>query len=131
MKAMNTSEMPNQEQPKKSRFPHWVTPIYLTVLFLLIHVAAPWGLSLLSTRYGWVGGRPGAWNLLALLLVAAGIAGTLWMIALHYLASPLVPGAGRNPNGADARRMHSRAIQCISASWHSLGWALFMEASPC
>jgi protein-S-isoprenylcysteine O-methyltransferase Ste14 len=86
--AMSTSESPNQEQSKRVRLPHWITPPLLTGLFLLGHVAAPWGLSLLSTRHGWVDGRPGPWNLLALSLVAAGIAGTLWLVALHFHASP-------------------------------------------
>jgi protein-S-isoprenylcysteine O-methyltransferase Ste14 len=85
---MSTSEIPNKEQSKRVRLPHWITPIFLTVAFLLVHVAAPWGLSLLSTRHGWVDGRPGTWNLLALILVVAGIACTLWMMALHFLASP-------------------------------------------
>ncbi len=85
---MSTPEVPSSKQPKRARLPHWITPIYLTALFLLVHVAAPWGLSLLSTRHGWVDGGPGRWNLLALILVVAGIAGTLWMISLHYLASP-------------------------------------------
>ncbi len=85
---MSTPEVPGSKQPKRARLPHWITPIYLTALFLLVHVAAPWGLSLLSTRHGWVDGGPGRWNLLALMLVVAGIAGTLWMIALHYRASP-------------------------------------------
>ncbi len=85
---MSTPEVPSSKQPKRARLPHWITPIYLTALFLLVHVAAPWGLSLLSTRHGWVDGRPGQWNLLALILVVAGIAGTIWMIALHFRASP-------------------------------------------
>jgi protein-S-isoprenylcysteine O-methyltransferase Ste14 len=85
---MSTPEIPNKEQPKRGRLAHWITALFLTVLFLLVHVAAPWGLSLLSTRYGWADGRPGAWNLLALILVVAGIASTVWMITLHFLASP-------------------------------------------
>lgn len=85
---MDTPDIPNKEQSKRVRLPHWISPIFLTVLFLLVHVAAPWGLSLLSARHGWVDGRPGTWNLLALILVVAGIACTLWMMALHFLASP-------------------------------------------
>ncbi len=48
----------------------------------------PWGLSLLSPRYGWMDGRPGIWNLLALIVVGVGIACTLWLISLHFRASP-------------------------------------------
>ena len=109
---MSRPEIPNKERSKRGPLLHWMTPIFVTVLFLLVHVALPWGLSSLSTRHGWIDGRPGKWNLLALVLVVVGIAGTLWMMALHILASPgsfvelrptrqlLTPGpyaASRNP----------------------------------
>jgi protein-S-isoprenylcysteine O-methyltransferase Ste14 len=104
-----------------------MTPILMAVLFLLVHVAAPWGLSLLSTRHGWADGRPGPLNLLALSLVAAGIAGTLWLMALHFHASPgsflelrpgqklLTPG----PYGVSRNPMYLFEL----AFW--FGWALF------
>ena len=85
---MMTSEIPNQEQSKKGHFPRWVIPIILTAAFMLFHVIAPWGLSLLAIRYGWTDGRPGIWNLLGLILVVPGIAATIWMITLHFRASP-------------------------------------------
>jgi protein-S-isoprenylcysteine O-methyltransferase Ste14 len=85
---MNTNEVSLGEHPGRVRLPPWAVSIYLSAFFLLVHVAAPWRLSLLSNRHGWVKGRPGRWNLLALLLVIPGIAGTCWMIALHYRASP-------------------------------------------
>lgn len=86
---MITPNVPHREQTKRRPVPHWVAPILLTLLFLLVHVAAPWGLALFSTRYGWVDGRPGLWNLLALILVGPGIAGTIWVITLHFQASPV------------------------------------------
>src|SRR5262245_56973865 len=85
---MRTLKIPNHQRSGRVPLPHWMTSIYVTVLFLFVHVAFPWGLSLLSTRHGWIDGRPGQGNLLALVLVAAGIAGTLWMMTLHILASP-------------------------------------------
>jgi protein-S-isoprenylcysteine O-methyltransferase Ste14 len=85
---MSTRENLNKDQFKSEQLPQWIVPTFVTVLFLLVHVALPWGLSLLSTRHGWVAGRPGRWNLLALILVVAGIACTLWTMALHFLASP-------------------------------------------
>ncbi len=124
---MNTPEIPNKEQPARARIPRSMAPINLALLFLLVHVAAPWGLSLLSTRHGWVGGRPGLWNLLALILVVPGIAATLWMVTMHFRASPrtflwlkltqtlLTPGPyafSRNP-----------MYLCELAFW--FGWALF------
>lgn len=104
-----------------------MAPISLTALFLLVHVAAPWGLSLLSTRHGWVDGRPGAWNWLALILVVAGIACTLWMMALHFRASPgsfleLKPGQKlltRSPYAISRNPMYLFEL----AFW--FGWALF------
>jgi protein-S-isoprenylcysteine O-methyltransferase Ste14 len=116
-----------KEQSKGTRFPHWLTPILLAVLFLVIHVAAPWGLSLLSTRYGWVDGRPGAWNLLALLLVAAGMAVTFWLIAQHYLASAdtfleMQPGQKLLTPGLYA---FSRNPMYLSELAFWFGWALF------
>jgi len=87
-KTTNPPEVPNPKQSIRAPLPSWTTPLYLTGLFLLVHIAAPWGLSRLSARHGWVNGRPGAWNRLALVLVGAGIACTIGTISLHYRASP-------------------------------------------
>jgi protein-S-isoprenylcysteine O-methyltransferase Ste14 len=124
---MNTAEISNKEPPKRVRLPHWMTPIVVTVLFLLVHVAVPWGLSLLSIRHGWVDGRPGSWNLLALILVVAGIAGTVWMMALHYLAAPdsfleLAPGQKLLTPGPYAFSRNPMYLLEL-AFW--FGWALF------
>jgi protein-S-isoprenylcysteine O-methyltransferase Ste14 len=124
---MKTREIPNKQPSNRIRLPHWMTPILVTVLFLLVHVAVPWGLSLLSTRHGWVDGRPNPWNLLALILVVAGIAGTLWVMALHYLAAPssfleLVPGEKLltpGPYGFSRNPMYLFELDF----W--FGWALF------
>jgi protein-S-isoprenylcysteine O-methyltransferase Ste14 len=70
------------------RMPRWLAAGFWTALFLLVHVAVPWGLSLLFVREGWVNGRPGTWNLLALLIVIPGIAITAWLVVQHYVASP-------------------------------------------
>jgi protein-S-isoprenylcysteine O-methyltransferase Ste14 len=89
MKALSTSDIPHSSEPSKGlRFLRWIVPISVTVVFLLVHLAAPWGLSLVSTRHGWIDGRPGPWNLLALILIVAGIACTLWTMTLHFPASP-------------------------------------------
>ena len=127
MKVMTTPELPSKEQSKRTRLPHWMTPIFVTVLFLLVHVAAPWGLSLLSTRHGWVDGRPGWRNLVALILVVAGIACTIWMIALHYLASPgtfleMQPSQKLLTPGLYA---FSRNPMYLSELTFWFGWALF------
>jgi protein-S-isoprenylcysteine O-methyltransferase Ste14 len=131
--AMSVPEVPGSQQPEKTRYPRWAAPIYLTVLFLLVHVAAPWGISTLSSRYGWVDGRPGGWNLLALLLVVGpGIAGTLWLIIQHYRASPhtfleLKVGKKLITPGLYA---FSRNPMYLSELTFWFGWALFYGSIP-
>jgi protein-S-isoprenylcysteine O-methyltransferase Ste14 len=109
-----------------------VTILILALAFLLIHVLAPWGLSKLSTRHGWVNRRPGRRNLLTLFIVIPGIAATIGMITSHYRASPdtflefqqsrklLTPGPyafSRNP-------MYLMEL----GFW--FGWALFYGSLP-
>jgi protein-S-isoprenylcysteine O-methyltransferase Ste14 len=125
---MNTSKIPNKEQSNAARLPHWTTPILLSALFLLVHGAMPWGISRLSTRHGWVNRRPGQWNLLALLPVSAGIACTIWLITLHFRASPDTfldwePGQKlltRSPYAFSRNPMY------LSELTFWFGWALFM-----
>ncbi len=78
---MNTSNVPNGTQPK--RIPRWLA----YVLFAIVWGVVPWPPSLLAPRYGWTAGRPGFWNLLGLIPLAAGIAGSLWTLVLHFAQS--------------------------------------------
>src|SRR5215831_6784023 len=78
--AMNTSNDSNQ-QPKT--IPRWLA----YVLFAVVWIVIPWAISLLSHRYGWVAGRPSVWNLLGLIPLAVGIAGSLWTLVLHFAES--------------------------------------------
>jgi len=78
---MNTTENPNQEQTKT--IPRWLA----YVLFIIIWGVLPWALSLLTPRYGWATGGPGFWNLLGLIPLVAGIAGSLWTLVLHFAQS--------------------------------------------
>jgi protein-S-isoprenylcysteine O-methyltransferase Ste14 len=68
--------------------PRWVVPVYWTAGFAAVHGALPWAISLLGARHGWVAGRPGAWNLLAALPLAAGLALVLWTLRLHFARTP-------------------------------------------
>jgi len=86
-KAMHTPNVPNREPDPRVRLPRWVALISWPVLFLLVHVAAPWAISLLSTRHGWTQGRPGRRNRLALLLVGAGTVVVSWCVGLHFGAN--------------------------------------------
>jgi len=78
---MSSTNISNNGQPK--RIPRWLA----YVLFVIIWGVVPWALSLLTPRYGWVAGRPGFWNLLGLIPLVAGIAGSLWTLVLHFAES--------------------------------------------
>jgi len=78
---MSTCKIPDNRQPK--RIPRWLA----YVLFAIIWGVLPWAVSLLSPRYGWAAGRPGFWNLLGLIPLLAGIAGSFWALALHFAQS--------------------------------------------
>lgn len=82
---MNTSNTPNNGQPKIGKF---LTPWLAYPLALIVWWVLPWALSLLTFRYGWIAGRPGIWNLLGLILVAVGTIGLLWGVHLHSAQSP-------------------------------------------
>jgi protein-S-isoprenylcysteine O-methyltransferase Ste14 len=83
---MSSSEIPGRS--KRAVFPRWLAPIYFAVVGPLALGAAPWGLSLLSARYGWIAGEPGLLNLFPLILVVAGIACLIWIVALHWVQAP-------------------------------------------
>ena len=85
---MNTPQVPNNDQSKVSTIPRWTVPIYWVIGLLIAHNMIPWGFSLLSMRYGWVAARPGTWNLLALILVAIGLATIIWTMILHFVRTP-------------------------------------------
>ena len=78
---MSKSNIPNRVPPK--RIPRWLA----YVLFAIIWGVVPWALSLLTPRYGWAAGRPGFWNLLGLILLVAGITGSLQTLVLHFAQS--------------------------------------------
>jgi protein-S-isoprenylcysteine O-methyltransferase Ste14 len=82
---MSTSNIPNSGQPKRAKFlPSWQAyPLALIVWGLV-----PWAISLLTSWYGWVAGRPGIWNLLGLIPVLVGTTGLIWGLALHSAQSP-------------------------------------------
>jgi protein-S-isoprenylcysteine O-methyltransferase Ste14 len=80
-KVMNPSEHPTGNQPRT--ISRWLA----YVLFSIIWGVVPWALSLLTSRYGWVSGQPGVWNLLGLIPLAAGIAGSRWALGSHFSES--------------------------------------------
>jgi len=78
---MSAPNLPHSGQPK--RIPRWLA----YVLFAIVWGGVPWAVSLLSPRYGWAAGRPSFWNLLGLIPLVAGIAGSLWTLLLHFAES--------------------------------------------
>jgi protein-S-isoprenylcysteine O-methyltransferase Ste14 len=70
------------------RFPRWSGIASQIVGFPVAHALVPWALSLLRTRHGWVGGRPGVVNLAGLIPVAAGFYTFVWSSREHWKAAP-------------------------------------------
>jgi protein-S-isoprenylcysteine O-methyltransferase Ste14 len=105
--------------------------------FLLIHGAAPWGISLLSTRHGWIDGRPGRWNVAALTVVIAGVAGIIWGTTLHLTETgeTFEMPTSLNPEFAPRYLLlrgpykYSRnpVYICVLTVW--LGWMLFFGSA--
>ena len=82
---MSTSNIPNDGQPKKTKF---LSAWLAYPLALLVWEGLPWAISLLSSRYGWVMARPGIWNLPGLIPVIVGTIGLIWGVAAHSTQSP-------------------------------------------
>jgi protein-S-isoprenylcysteine O-methyltransferase Ste14 len=74
------------DRPLRHDVPVWA-PFFWVIALFLFHGAAPYGVSLIGTRYGWVAGHPAGWNEIGLLAVAAGLAAIGWLIALHARAA--------------------------------------------
>lgn len=113
--------------PKKLRFPRWLTPFYFGVLIPLALILAPWACSWLTPRYGWDTGRPSAWQFLGLILVTAGIACIIWIVALHYKTAPEGWEFERTPKYLLRRGPYkfTRNPSFLSVLLIALGWALF------
>jgi protein-S-isoprenylcysteine O-methyltransferase Ste14 len=77
---MMQSGVPESESSKRGSIPFWVAAL----IALLVYELGPWALSLMTPRHGWAAGRPGAWNLLELVLVVAGTVFMLWTISMHF-----------------------------------------------
>ena len=124
---MNPEEIPQRERSKRVYFPRWLTPFYFALVLPLALVVAPWGLSLLSPRYGWEGSHPGPLNLFPLALVMIGIACVIWIIVLHYVEAPEGWDFARTPKYLLIRGPYrfSRNPSYLSLFVVLLGWMLF------
>lgn len=124
---MNTTESSNKEMPKRASIPRRTLPIYWAVGLVLVHNVIPWGISLLSTRYGWVEARPGIWNLLGLIPTATGLAIVIWTMAMHLARAPERVEMERTPKYLLAQGPYrfSRNPMFLGELVLWLGWALF------
>ena len=72
--------------------PRWLAFIVSLVVWILgvplAHAVVPWLIASFGTRYGWVSGSPGPWNLLGVVPLAVGAAGLLWVMPLHLRRMP-------------------------------------------
>ena len=111
----------------KFRFPRWLTPFYFGLLIPLTLIIAPWICSLLTPHYGWVAGRPRAWQVLGLILVAAEIVCVIWIIVLHYNEAPQGWEFERTPKYLVRRGPYqfTRNPSFLSVLVIAFGWALF------
>jgi protein-S-isoprenylcysteine O-methyltransferase Ste14 len=104
-----------------------IVPFLLIVGFAFGHVVLPQSLSSLSPRRGWRRGRPGPYNLLSLLVIAAGAAGVFWTMALHFIQSPQGWELERTPNYLLLHGPYkvSRNPMYLSELVLWLGWAAY------
>jgi protein-S-isoprenylcysteine O-methyltransferase Ste14 len=72
--------------------PRWLALIASSLVWIvgvpLAHAGIPWLIASFGARHGWVGGAPGAWNLLGAAPMAAGAAWLLWVMPLHLGRTP-------------------------------------------
>jgi protein-S-isoprenylcysteine O-methyltransferase Ste14 len=111
--------------------PRWAAPLVVLAGTLVVHVALPWAISLLTPRYGWVDGHPGGWNWSGLLLVAAGQAMIAWGASLHIVTAAGSRVFARTPPSllVNGPYRYSRNPMYLLELAMWLGWAIFYGSS--
>ena len=75
--------------------PRWITPILGLFAWLVViplaHFGIPWALSMLAPRYGWAEGRPGTFNLVGLIPLAAGAMCLFWVLVVGLAQTHKLP----------------------------------------
>ena len=111
--------------------------LVVTVIYPLLMIVLPWGISLGTHRYGWGEIGPANWNLLGLVPVAVGIAGLVWVFGVMFAQLPKLPdGVDLEEDeriwSATARVLvthgpfaFSRNPMFLSGLTVWLGWAMF------
>lgn len=104
-----------------------IAPLSLIPLGLVVHVALPFVISLISPRYGWAEGSPGVWNLVGLIPVVLGMAMIAWALSLHFVAATGVvnwEGTPRRVLRSGPYRFSRNPMYVLElAMW--LGWTIF------
>jgi protein-S-isoprenylcysteine O-methyltransferase Ste14 len=93
--AVSTPEVSDGKLSHRVSIPRWVAILLgLFVWFVampVVHGVIPWAISLLTPRYGWTEGSPGAWNLPGLVPVIVGAAGLIWILVTALLNLAQMP----------------------------------------
>ena len=111
--------------------------VVVLVIYPLLVGGLPWVLSLLSPRFGWTERGPAAWNLVGLILVAAGGDGLVWVFSVMFAQFPKLPETVELDEGehlltATSRILishgpfaYSRNPMFLSGTMMWFGWAIF------
>lgn len=124
---MNTPEGPDDQPSEGVSTPRWMILVYWAGGLLVVHNVVPWRLSLLSTRYGWVEGRPGLGNLLSLALNGVGLTCVVWTMCLHFVRTSRRVAWERTPSYLLIRGPYkfTRNPMFLGELLLWFGWALF------
>jgi protein-S-isoprenylcysteine O-methyltransferase Ste14 len=121
------SSQPPSLPSNQGGIPRWAAPLVVVAGTLVVHLALPWAIALLTPRYGWAQGHPGGWSWSGLLLVAAGLAMIAWGASLHIGAAKGSRVFARTPPHllvtGPYRYSRNPMYSCELAMW--LGWAIF------
>ncbi len=115
------------KSPLPRSIPRWSVPIIWAIGLIVLYVLAPWALSFIGPRFGWVGDSPALINFLGLILVALAFALLFRCISLHFARYQIrVPWDSR-PQFLLVRGPYnvSRNPLYIADSVILLGWSIF------